>query len=175
MPTRSAHSAAESSPALRSASCTASAVSGLSPLGRLTGGDGAAAAAPNTASMSSWPGRTRSGERELRGAERLQPDAEVLVVERLDQVVDRSPGRRGPDRVGLARGGHHQHPDVVATAPQPPQHVDAGHVGQVHVEQHQVGSQPGDVVERGLAAAGDPDDDEALACAPRTGCGCARP
>ena len=39
MPTRSAHSPAESSPAPRSASCTASAVSGLRPLGRLPGGD----------------------------------------------------------------------------------------------------------------------------------------
>ena len=31
-----------------------------------------------------------------------------------------------------------------ALGPQPPQHLQAGHVGQVDVEQHQVGAQPAD-------------------------------
>jgi len=53
--------------------------------------------------------------------------------------VDDAAAQRPTNGVGLPRRGDHQHVDLGCRFPQPAEQVEAGDVGEVHVEQHQVG------------------------------------
>ena len=63
------------------------------------------------------------------------------MLERLDEVLHRAAVQRRADGVGAALGGHHHDRDLVAGGAQPVEHLEPAEVGQVHVEQHQVGAE----------------------------------
>src|SRR5829696_1236195 len=71
----------------------------------------------------------------------LEPLPEGLEDERLDEVVDDAALHRGPQRLHVLRSRDGDHVDGFVGLPKPPDHLEAAHVGQVDVEQEQVGPQ----------------------------------
>ena len=77
------------------------------------------------------PGRARVPEPLPRALERLR---EALAADRLQQVVER-PHLEGRHRVAVERGDE----DDVRDVARPPQHVEAGAFGHLHIEEAEVG------------------------------------
>src|SRR3954451_15564494 len=69
----------------------------------------------------------------------LQTKAQVVIGERLHQVVDDAAAQRPANGVGLPRRGDHQHVHLRRGVPQAREQVETGDVREVYVEQHQVG------------------------------------
>lgn len=81
--------------------------------------------------------QSRPGAGELGGdlAEGPQPLGELLVSERLDQVLDHAQGDRLPDGLQLRGAGQGQHAAGEPGRAHLPQHLQPVPVRQVHVQQ----------------------------------------
>ncbi|KOV30641.1 hypothetical protein ADK58_08160 [Streptomyces sp. XY152] len=95
----------------------------------------------------------------------LQPPPQVLEVERLEQIVDDPVPDRAAHRVRLPGGADDHHVAVVPGGPQPGDDVETEQIGQVQVEQHQIGTEfvhGGDRLLTGPRDAHDPEHVEAF-------------
>ena len=73
----------------------------------------------------------------------LQAFLQVRLRERLDQVMHNPAPQRTADRLHLSGGTDHQHVQFRRRLPQPGHEVQPVDIGQVDVQQHQVGLQAG--------------------------------
>ena len=103
-------------------------------------------------------GFQRVGARRVGGQLRLQ----LGELERLGQIVCGPAVQRAPDRVEFTGRGDHDDPDTLTGGAQSLQHIQSGHVRQVHIQQDQLRMVIAHRVQRLAPGAGHPDDTETV-------------
>ncbi len=105
----------------------------------------------------------RGTQRVGAGGEGCQFRSELVEFERLDEVVRGAAVERAGDGVELSGRGDHDDSHGVALAAQLLQHLQTGHIGQIHVQQDQIGGvQRSSGIESGGAGVGDLDGAETV-------------